>query len=83
MKSRLVFPAVLLFVSATLHAATPAGVQVVHKDGRFELLRNGEPCLVKGGGGGEHALESLSKDWQRYEIDVSTQDFTRIQTGFV
>jgi hypothetical protein len=26
---------------------------------------------------------ALTKDWQRYEIDVSAQDLTRIKTGFV
>ncbi len=46
---------------STSSAAPPAGVQVVRKDARFELLRNGAPYLVKGGGGGENALESLAK----------------------
>jgi len=26
---------------------------------------------------------ALSKEWTRYEIDVSAQDLTRIKTGFV
>ena len=51
--------ALLLFVT-TVHAA-PAGVQLVRNGTRFELQRNGAPYLVKGGGGGEQALESLAQ----------------------
>ena len=50
----------LLLLAATLHAA-PSGVQLVRKGAGFELQRNGAPYLVKGGGGGENALESLAK----------------------
>jgi hypothetical protein len=35
--------------------------RVASKDGRFELLRNGEAYLIKGAGGGEDALESVAK----------------------
>ena len=59
MKPSLLLPSVLLFVT-TLHAA-PSGVQLVRKGAGFELQRNGAPYLVKGGGGGENALESLAK----------------------
>ena len=34
-------------------------------------------------GKGKLEKTTLTKDWQRYEIDVSTQDLTRIKTGFV
>ena len=53
------FPSLILFFAAC-HATT-ADVQIVHRNGRFELLRNGETYLVKGGGGGENELESLAK----------------------
>jgi hypothetical protein len=61
MESFLRISAALLLAVATLNAATPAGVQISRKDGRFELQRNGAPYLVKGGGGAENALESLAK----------------------
>ncbi len=54
------FTCALLVPVLALHAA-PSGVQVVPKGGGFELLRHGAPYLVKGGGGGENALESLAK----------------------
>src|SRR5262245_5498330 len=52
------FPSLFLFFVAC-HAAT-ADVQIVQRDGHFELLHNGETYFVKGGGGGENALESLA-----------------------
>ena len=56
MKSLLLISSALLALIGTVHAAL-AGVQLVRKDSRFELQRNGAPYLVKGGGGGENALE--------------------------
>ncbi len=50
---------VLLALAIPLHAATVAVVP--EKKGGFSLTRDGVPFLVKGGGGGEHALESLAK----------------------
>ncbi len=55
-------PALLIFATLATrgHAAT-GGVQLVKKSERFELQRAGTPYLIKGGGGGENALESLAK----------------------
>ncbi len=58
MKTSLLLSTALLFTTA-LHAAP--GVQLVRKGAGYELQRNGAPYLVKGGGGGENALESLAK----------------------
>ena len=58
MKTAVLLSSALLFTTA-LHAAP--GVQLVRKGAGFELQRNGAPYLVKGGGGGENALESLAK----------------------
>ena len=41
-------------------AAARADVRLVEKDGRFELLRNGQPYMIKGGGGDEKSLASLA-----------------------
>jgi len=60
MKSLLLVSSALLLTASILPAAN-SGVRIVEKEGRFELLRNGEPYLIKGGGGGEHALESLAQ----------------------
>ncbi len=40
--------------------AAPVEVRVVKNGARYELLRDGKPYLVRGGGGNEHALESLA-----------------------
>ena len=58
MKTSLLLSTALLFTT-TLHAAP--GVQLVRKGAGYELQRNGAPYLVKGGGGGENAMESLAK----------------------
>ena len=50
----------LLLVGA-LNAATPSGVQVIRKVAGFELLHNGAPYFIKGGGGAEEALEALAQ----------------------
>ncbi len=42
-------------------AAPPQGVYLEHGKTGATLTRNGTPFLVKGGGGGEQALESLAK----------------------
>jgi hypothetical protein len=48
-------------MTTTLLSAAESGVRIVEQAGRFELWRNGEPYFVKGGGGGERALESLAQ----------------------
>src|SRR6478672_112901 len=50
---------IVLMLPVEVSAAS--GVQLVRKDGRFELQRDGAAYLVRGGGGGENALESLAK----------------------
>ena len=36
-----------------------ADVQVLQQDNRYQLTRDGKPYLIRGGGGGENAMESL------------------------
>ncbi len=53
--------AALLSLQLLANVASAETVQIVKKDGRFELQRGGASYLIKGGGGGENALESLAK----------------------
>ncbi len=50
-------PTLILILSI---AAARADVRLVEKGGRFQLHRNGQPYLVKGGGGNEKSLASLA-----------------------
>ena len=50
----------LLFVSLFFIASGRAEVRLVEKGGSFQLLRNGQPFFVKGGGGNEKSLASLA-----------------------
>ena len=63
MKSFAAIPIFLhaLFTALLLSPGASAEVQVVQKDGKFELQREGKAFFIKGGGGGENALDSLAK----------------------
>jgi len=51
----------LLCASNTAAPAGVNGVQLVKSGSGYVLVRNGAPYLIKGGGGNEHALDSLAK----------------------
>ena len=53
----LIFSIVLIALTI---AAARADVRLVEKDGLFELLRNGQPYMIKGAGGDEKSLASLA-----------------------
>ena len=59
MKILPLLPSVLLALALPVCAA-PVEVRVVKNGARSELLRDGKPYLIRGGGGNEHALESLA-----------------------
>ena len=48
-------------MSGPTYTANADAGQMLNLSVTVELLRNGAPYLVKGGGGGENALESLAK----------------------
>ncbi len=60
MKPSQFLPITLILLGAIRLVAAPMEVQLVGKDGRFELRRNGATYPIKGGGGGVDALESLA-----------------------
>ena len=49
----------------------------------FEFGTLAPPKKFTDTGKGKLEKITLTKEWKRYEIDVSTQDLTRIKTGFV
>ena len=49
----------------------------------FEFGTLAAPKKFTDTGKGKLEKVALSQEWQCYEIDVSTQDLTRIKTGFV
>ena len=49
-----------LFTSLPLSRGADAGVRVVHTGARHQLLRNGQPYFIRGGGGNEQAMKSIA-----------------------